>query len=607
MDETNYVAAVPGSQILGHTVRPEREYKVKRYDFKRPDKFSKEQLRTVHIIHEKVGRLLAPVLAGIVGKPVEVRCAAVDQLAFYEFFESVPEICALIPVSMSPLRGSLLMEIDGTLAQLLVRTSCGAAASEELPQPLRSFTEIERTVLRDVAEKVTPAIDEGWRTVIDLASSVVDVEIDPQMAQIVPPTEMIILGSMEVSVAGATAFINLAIPYITIEPIIAKLSAMFWYSKVRSGARQAVWHRANALPVDVELHAEATPIRLVDLAAVASGQPIELPAFAAGVVNIQAGGVIVARASADPELLSGPGALSLNVTEHNSFTALPGRPEGSGDVPGFVSTLAQSVENLTVQIKDVRQAVLEMRDDRETMLAAIGAPSENEVGVSRDSELDRRHHRDIATMLAGEDPVTIGFLIAGLPPETAAAVLADLDDSVQPEVVRSVVALTEGDRSLHRRLLAFIGRRITRSIETSTPGGVEVAVEILNNVPRSTEKHVMETFLREDKAYFEEIAKRMFVFEDFILVDPIAIGKVAARVSTEELAMAMKGIPEEVSHHIMASLESQYAEDLAEVIESIGRVRRKDVESAQRDLIEELRALEQAGEVVVARPDEVIE
>ena len=141
----------------------------------------------------------------------------------------------------------------------------------------------------------------------------------------------------------------------------------------------------------------------------------------------------------------------------------------------------------------------------------------------------------------------------------------------------------------------------------TTTGGPDVVAEILNNTPRSVEKHVMETFMREDKTFFEEIAKRMFVFEDFVLVDPVAIGKVAARVSTEELALAMKGIPSEVADHITAALNDEEAEALGLAIDDLGRVRRRDVESAQRDMIEELRQLEQAGEVVVARPDEVIE
>ncbi|MCK4516013.1 MAG: hypothetical protein KAU31_12190, partial [Spirochaetaceae bacterium] len=269
--------------------------------------------------------------------------------------------------------------------------------------------------------------------------------------------------------------------------------------------------------------------------------------------------------------------------------------------------LSTAVDALTRHMREVRRAVEEIRDDRETLLADLTDRQDSGVDQSRGSELDRRHHHDIAVALAGEDPTTIGFVLTGLAPETAAAVLTDLDPAAQPDVVRSIVVLSDGDRSLHRKLLSFIGRRITRSLEMTTNGGPDVVAEILNNTPRSVEKHVMETFLREDKAFFEEIAKRMFVFEDFVLVDTAAIRKVAARVSTEELALAMKGIPSEVTDHITAALDDEAAEALGLAIDNLGRVRRRDVESAQRDMIEELRQLEQAGEVVVARPDEVIE
>jgi flagellar motor switch protein FliM len=597
---------VSGSEILGHIVRPEREYTVKPYDFRRPDKFSLEQIHTVRAIHDTFARRCSPVLAGVVGSPVTVRCHAVDQMTYSEFLDSIPEISALIPISVAPLRGTMLMQIDGTLAHLFVRTSCGGGLPDQLPQPTAQLTEIERVVLRDVVDKLTTSIDEAWHNVIELSSEVVSIETEKQMVQIVPPSEMIVLGSMELSVAGATGFINFAIPYITIEPIVGRLSAQWWYGQVHSGSPVVAAGVAD-LHVDVELHAETLPISLADLAAVASGQPVELPSLASSVAGIRAGGIVVADVAVDPAGLGTREPLSLPVISHKTNTAALGFAGAHGGDSGLAPGLAGAVDTLSRQIREVRQAVLEIRDDRETMLAELADPTASTFAETGESELGRRHAHDIATILAGENPLIIGFIIAGLPPETAAAVLADTDPALQPDIVRSIVALSQGDRGLHRKLLSFIGRRITRSLEKSTSGGVEVVVKILNNVPRSTEKHVMETFLHEDKEFFESIAKRMFVFEDFILVDPGAIKKLMGRVSADEMALALKGIPAEVVEHIESAVEPVTLDIMRHVGGTLGPVRRQDVESAQRDIIEELRQLEEAGQVVVARPDEVIE
>jgi len=607
MEEVAYPFTINGSEMLAHTLRPEGEYRVILYDFKRPDKFSLEQIHTVRVLHDTIGRTVALVLAGIIGRPTGVRCHAVDQMTFAEFMESIPDVSVLIPLSMSPLKGSAVMQIDGSLAQLLVRASCGSGEANDISQPSRQLTELECVVIRDVVEKMIPALDESWRPVMDLAAAIIDVDTDPQHVRIVPPTEMIILATMEVTVGESTAFINFAIPYLTIEPIIGKFSAQYWYSSVRRGHNRALNSGAVGVPVDVELFADAEPIRLAALHGAASGEPVELPTLAAGLAAVSAGGVPVAEVAVDAGQLAEKEHLGLAVHLYRP-DALTRRLSGGDDQTESTSgPLAVAVDSIDRQIKEVRLAVEEIRDDRESLLDDLTDRPVSGADLSREPELDRRYHRDVASAIAGEDPVTVGFILAGLAPEPAAAILADLEATVQPRVVRAIVSSSDGDRGLHRKLIAFIGRRITRSIETTTSGGPDVVAEILNHTPRSVEKHVMETFLSEDKPLFEEIARRMFVFEDFVLVDPAAIAKVAARVSTEELALAMKGMPLEVSDHISAALNDEEAEALGLAIDNLGRVRRRDVESAQRDMIEELRQLEQSGEVVVARPDEVIE
>ena len=163
------------------------------------------------------------------------------------------------------------------------------------------------------------------------------------------------------------------------------------------------------------------------------------------------------------------------------------------------------------------------------------------------------------------------------------------------------------DLALHARVLTFLRRRIQTGRDSSVAGGPEAVAQILNHVPRSVEKAVTERFEAEDQPLFESIARLMFVFEDFVLVDPPAIRKVADQVGADEIALALKGVPREVAAHILGALDEERVAAIEQADASLGRVRRSDVESAQHDLIEELRRLEDRGEVAVARPDEVVE
>jgi flagellar motor switch protein FliG len=214
---------------------------------------------------------------------------------------------------------------------------------------------------------------------------------------------------------------------------------------------------------------------------------------------------------------------------------------------------------------------------------------------------------EIAVLLSSERATTIAFLLAPLEPETAARVFAALPQNVRAETVRAMTTLESADLTLHGRVLTFLNRRIQTRRDSSVSGGPEAVAEILNHVPRKVEKDLMERFMEEDKPLFESIARLMFVFEDFVMVDPEAIRKVAEQIGPDELALAMKGVAGEVASHILGALDEQTAAAIERAEQALGRVRRSDVESAQRDVIEELRLLEQRGEVVVARADEVVE
>ena len=213
--------------------QPTDQRKIKIYDFKRPDKFSKDQIRTVSIMHETFARLTTTSLSAQLRSLIHVHVASVDQLTYEEFIRSIPNPTTLAVIDMDPLKGSAILEIDPAITFSIIDRLFGGQG--EGAKFSRDLTDIEQSVMEGIIVRVLGNLRESWCTVIDLRPRLGGIETNPQFAQIVPPSEMVVLVTLETKVGDVEGMMNLCIPYLTIEPIISKLSAQYWYSSVRRG------------------------------------------------------------------------------------------------------------------------------------------------------------------------------------------------------------------------------------------------------------------------------------------------------------------------------------------------------------------------------------
>ena len=205
--------------------------KIKIYDFKRPDKFSKEQIRTVQIMHETFSRLTTTSLSAQLRCMVQVHVASVDQLTYEEFIRSIPSPTTLAVINMDPLKGNAILEIDPAITFSMIDRLFGGLGQATKVQ--RDLTDIEQSVMEGIIVRILANMRESWTQVIDLRPRLGQIETNPQFAQIVPPSEMVVLVTLETKVGEEEGMMNFCIPYITIEPIISKLSSQFWFSSVR--------------------------------------------------------------------------------------------------------------------------------------------------------------------------------------------------------------------------------------------------------------------------------------------------------------------------------------------------------------------------------------
>ncbi|HOA55438.1 MAG: flagellar motor switch protein FliG [Acetivibrionales bacterium] len=209
-----------------------------------------------------------------------------------------------------------------------------------------------------------------------------------------------------------------------------------------------------------------------------------------------------------------------------------------------------------------------------------------------------------------EHPQTIALILAYLKPQQAAVVLAALPQDKQADVARRIAIMDRTSPEIIKEVERILEKNLSSLVteDFTAAGGVQAIVNILNTVDRGTEKYIMETLEIEDTDLAEEIRKRMFVFEDILSLDNRSIQRFLREVDNNLLAVALKGATEEVQKVIYSNMSKRLAEMIREDIEYMGPVRLKDVEEAQQKIVNIIRKLEDAGEIIISRGggDEII-
>ena len=209
----------------------------------------------------------------------------------------------------------------------------------------------------------------------------------------------------------------------------------------------------------------------------------------------------------------------------------------------------------------------------------------------------------VLNFIQSEHPQTIALILSYLKPAQAAGVLSALSQDKQADVARRIAqmdrtspeVIKEVERVLEKKLSSLVTEDYTAA------GGIQAIVDVLNSVDRGTERYIMDTLEIEDTDLAEEIRKRMFVFEDILQLDNRAVQRFMREIDNSQLAIALKGSSEEVQNLIFANMSKRLAEQIREDLDFMGPVRLKDVEEAQQKIVNVIRKLEDAGEIVISR------
>ncbi|MEB3285156.1 MAG: flagellar motor switch protein FliM [Candidatus Sericytochromatia bacterium] len=205
-----------------------REKNVRVYDFKRQNKFSKEHIRTLSMIHENFARILSTVLSAHLRMVVQIEVASVEQLTYDEFIRSLPSPTIVNIFSIDPLVGNCIFEINLDIASAIIDRMLGGPG--KVSRMRRDLTEIERALVGTIVLRAHEAFKEAWSTVVTVNPKQESMETNPRFIQIVPPTDVVVLITFEAKFGESSGPLSICIPYVVLEPVINMISSQMMFT-----------------------------------------------------------------------------------------------------------------------------------------------------------------------------------------------------------------------------------------------------------------------------------------------------------------------------------------------------------------------------------------
>lgn len=301
----NLLQALSSGELDAEEIKDSDEKQIKNYDFARPAKFSKEHLRTLEIIFEHYGRLLSTNLPVYLRKAIQVEVMNSEAVSYSEFSNALSNPVLLGIINFAPLKGNIILEIASNLGYAMVDRMLGGEG--EPLEKTREFSEIELLIIERILTVCVNLLHEPWENVVDIHPRLERIETNSQFAQIISPSEMIAILTINIKIGDVEGLMNVCLPYLTLEDIMDKLNTKYWYSTMQDKDEQQY--------VDaIETLISKAPI---PMKAVLGNSTISVSDFS----GLQVGDIIRLDTKVNQEL-------DVFVGNIKKFTALPG---SSGD------------------------------------------------------------------------------------------------------------------------------------------------------------------------------------------------------------------------------------------------------------------------------------
>lgn len=232
----NLLQALSSGELDAEEIKDSDEKQIKNYDFARPAKFSKEHLRTLEIIFEHYGRLLSTNLPVYLRKAIQVEVMNSEAVSYSEFSNALSNPVLLGIINFAPLKGNIILEIASNLGYAMVDRMLGGEG--EPLEKTREFSEIELLIIERILTVCVNLLHEPWENVVDIHPRLERIETNSQFAQIISPSEMIAIVTINIKIGDVEGLMNVCLPYLTLEDIMDKLNTKYWYSTMQDKDEQ---------------------------------------------------------------------------------------------------------------------------------------------------------------------------------------------------------------------------------------------------------------------------------------------------------------------------------------------------------------------------------
>jgi flagellar motor switch protein FliM len=271
------LSALSSGEISEEEIPKEEKQKIKVYDFRSPQKFSKEHIRTLEIVHQNYARIISNYLTAQLRVNVKAKVESIQQITYEEFIRSVPNPTVLTSFKLPPIEGNILFEMNPGFAFRVIDILLGGLG--ESNYKIREFTEIDKGIILKINESLVANMKLAWEDVLEVTPSVDGLETNPALNQTLAPNEPVALITFSIEMAGSTSFINICIPYISVEKLLDKLVLDRYVSKNNDSdeeARDQVRESLNLVSVALSAELGKTNITVDDFLKLNEGDVIKL-------------------------------------------------------------------------------------------------------------------------------------------------------------------------------------------------------------------------------------------------------------------------------------------------------------------------------------------
>ncbi len=285
------VQSPANSDGRGIPSRPEKPRNVKGYDFRRPDKFSKEHIRTLQVMHQTLARLISTALSARLRTVATVKLSSIDQVLYEEYIQLVPTPTILHIIGMRPLGGSVLLEYSAKMGLLLVdRLLGGNGRSYDEPHEI---TDLEMALINKSAQSFEALLRETWLNIVEVEPHLQGTELSAQFVQIAAPGDVVIMVLYEIQIGDQLGAMSLCLPYATLEATLPKLTTQGWFVSTRTPAgdahRETLRRQLGRVEVSLNALLGMTDVSAADLVSLQPGDVVRLDNQATREIEIRVG------------------------------------------------------------------------------------------------------------------------------------------------------------------------------------------------------------------------------------------------------------------------------------------------------------------------------